>query len=66
LEGLARHVENSGNKEAGEIFDQFNEELQKPQPRKSVLRNAWEGLTKILPTVESIAGLASEIAKLIG
>jgi hypothetical protein len=31
-------IEKSGNKEAAEMFDSFNEEPQKPEPKKSVLR----------------------------
>lgn len=66
LEAIGKFVEQSGNSEAGELFDQFNEELQKPQSRKSVLRNAWGGLVKTLPTVTSIAGAVGAISKLFG
>ena len=61
---VAEEVSNSGNKEAGEILDQFNEELGKPQPRKSLLERSWENLVQVLPTVSAIAGAAEAIAKL--
>jgi hypothetical protein len=57
-------VAQSGNKEAGEILDQFNEELGKPQPRKSLLKRSWDGLVAVLPAVNTIAGAAAAIAKL--
>src|SRR5689334_7919124 len=66
LETIARFVEQSGNAEAGEHLDLFNEEIQKAQPRRSILRNAWDGLVKALPAVTSIAGAAEAIAKLCG
>ena len=61
---VAEAVEKSGSAEAGELFNQFNEELQKPEPRKSVLRNTWDGILKVLPAVTTIAGAAGAIAKL--
>lgn len=61
---VAEAVSNSGNKEAGEILDQFNEELVKPQPRKSLLERSWENLVQVLPTVSAIAGATEAIAKL--
>ncbi len=61
---VAEAVSNSGNKEAGEILDQFNEELVKPQPRKSLLERSWENLVQVLPTVSAIAGAAEAITKL--
>jgi hypothetical protein len=61
---VAEVVAQSGNKEAGELLDQFNEELSKPQPRKSLLKRSWDGLVAALPTVTAIAGAAAAIAKL--
>jgi hypothetical protein len=61
---VAELVAKSGNKEAGELLDQFNEELSKPQPRKSLLRRSWDGLVAALPAVTSIAGAAAALAKL--
>jgi len=64
IEQVADLVEKSGNSKAGELFAQFNEELQKPTPRKSVLQVTWDGLLGVLPTIGTIAGAAAEIAKL--
>jgi hypothetical protein len=57
-------VAQSGNKEAGELLDQFNEEFNKAQPRKSLLKRSWDGLVAVLLAVTSIAGAAAAIAKL--
>ena len=61
---VAKVVEDSGNKEAQELFAQFNEELQKPEPRKSLLRRSWDSLVAVLPTVTAVAGAAAAIGKL--
>jgi hypothetical protein len=61
---IADLVAQSGNKEAGELLDQFNEELTKPQPRKSLLKRSWDGLVAILPGVTSIAGAVAAMAEL--
>jgi hypothetical protein len=63
---IAKVVADSGNKEAGEILDQFNEELAKPEPRKTLLKRSWDGLVQVLPTVTTVAGAAGAIAKLFG
>ena len=63
---VAEVVADSGNKEAGEILDQFNEELAKPAPRKSLLKRSWDNLVQVLPTVTTVAGAAAAIAKLFG
>jgi uncharacterized membrane protein YdfJ with MMPL/SSD domain len=46
------------------LFEQFNEELQRPEPRKSVLSTAWDGIVKVIPAIGSIAGAAVAMAKL--
>ncbi|WP_142251136.1 hypothetical protein [Bradyrhizobium sp. UNPF46] len=61
---VAKLVEESGNKEAEELFAQFNEELQKPEPRKSLLRRSWDSLVAVLPAVTAVAGAAAAISKL--
>lgn len=66
LAQIAEHVEKSGNKEAGEVFNAFNEELQKLDPKKSLLKSFWTGLTSLLPTVSAIAGIAEKVIKMIG
>jgi hypothetical protein len=64
LKKIADAVDASGNKEAAAFFDQFNEELQKPEPRKTLLRASWDNLVSALPTIGAIAGAAEAIAKL--
>jgi hypothetical protein len=66
IKKVADAVQASGNKEAAEIFDQLNEELQKPEPRKSLLRRSWDNLVSALPSVTAIAGAVGAIAKLLG
>ncbi len=58
---IAEFIEKSGNGEAGELFTTFNEEVNKPEPKKSVLKRLWEGTEKALP---AIATLSEAIAKL--
>jgi hypothetical protein len=65
LKLLADYVEKSGNSEAAEHLDDFTEELQKPEPRKSKLRSAWDSLQKALPAVSQIVGIAGGIAALL-
>lgn len=61
---LTEEVESSGNVEAGELLDQFNEELSRDEPRKTLLKRSWEGLVEILPSVAKVAGAGAAIAKL--
>jgi hypothetical protein len=58
---IAKFIEKSGNKEAGELFDTFNEEINKAQPKKSVLKSLWDGIAKVLPAITT---LSEAIAKL--
>ena len=64
LKKVATAIAQSGNNEAGEILDQFNEELARAEPRKSLLKRSWENLVQVAPTIEKIAGAAEAIAKL--
>lgn len=64
LESVGLAIEQSGNREAGELFNHFNEELQRPEPRKSILKNAWDSIVSALPTVTAAAGATGAIAKL--
>jgi hypothetical protein len=66
LAQIADHIEKSGNREAGEVFNAFSEELQKPEPKKSLLKSFWDGITTVLPTVSAIAGITEKVIKMIG
>lgn len=65
LSVVAAAVEESKNVAAGAIFNSFSEELKKPAPDKSMLRQCWDGLTTLLPNVATIAKASSTIAALI-
>jgi hypothetical protein len=64
LKEVGELVVKSGNRDACDLFNQLTEELQKPWPRKSVLRSAWDGLSKALPAVTELAGAVTAIGKL--
>lgn len=66
LATIASLVEDSNNKEAGEAFDDFNEELNKDEPKKSKLNAFWSQLNTLLPVVSTTVGIADKIAKIIG
>lgn len=62
---VAAAVEESGNVAAGAVFNSFTEELRKPTPDKSILKQCWDGLTTLLPNVAAIAKASATIAGLI-
>lgn len=59
---IAEFIEKSGNREAGELFDTFNEEINNPHLKKSVLKSLWGGIEKALPAITT---LSEAIAKII-
>jgi hypothetical protein len=52
---IAAFIEQSKNREAGELFDTFNEELNKPEPKQSVLKRLWGGIEKALPAIATLS-----------
>ncbi|TAJ13099.1 hypothetical protein DMA11_10565 [Marinilabiliaceae bacterium JC017] len=62
---IAEIIESSKNKEAAELFDAFNEEVNKPEPKKSLLKTFWTGLTAALPLLSTTASIAEKVMKLI-
>ncbi len=66
LATIASIVEESKDKNAGELFDAFNEELEKEEPKKSLLQTFWNGLTTALPVLTMTAGVIEKITKIIG
>lgn len=64
LKVVAAEIEKAGNKEAAELFESFNEELQKPEPKRSVLRNFWNGIVEALPQLTSLAEVVVKISAL--
>ena len=59
-------VAGSGSQEAGELLDQFNEEVGKDEPRVSLLKRSWNSLVELLPEVAKVAGASAALAKLFG
>ncbi|MEO8381646.1 MAG: hypothetical protein ABI779_18435 [Acidobacteriota bacterium] len=64
LQRVAEIIEASGNKAAAEQFDAFNEELQKPEPRKSILQALWTGVVGALPSLDTAVDLLTKIGTL--
>ena len=64
LRRAAEAIHQSGDREAGELFDQFTEELCKAEPRKSVLRSCWAAVQNALPTVTAIVEATAAVSKL--
>lgn len=64
LKTVADEIERSKNIDAAENFNSFNEELQKPEPKKSVLRALWTGVTVALPSILQMTDVVTKISKL--
>lgn len=64
LATVAKEVENSGNQAAGTLFDSFNNELCAPNPDKSKLKQYWDGLVSVLPSVAQLTDAAVKIGGL--
>lgn len=64
LKAIVEHVNKSGNKEAGELLNAFNEELTKREPKKLMLKAFWDGVCKLVPDVTQLAAACAEIGKL--
>ena len=60
---VAEEVQKSGNQDAAELFEGFNEELQKPAPKRSLLRSCWSGLVMALPTLLQLTEVAASMEK---
>jgi hypothetical protein len=61
---IAGFIEKSGDPAAGALFDNFNQELNKPQSEKSKLKKFWEGIEKVLPSIGTAADAVSKITSL--
>ncbi len=66
IKQMAEIVEKSENADAVELFDAFNEEVNKPEPKKSLLKTFWNGLTAALPVLAHTASIAENVIKMIG
>lgn len=61
---LAKFVAKSNNQEAGEILNEFNLEAAKEQPKKSLLKTYWQGLTTTLPSIVKMTEIVDNVSKL--
>jgi hypothetical protein len=63
---LGELVARSDNAAAGALFSALTGELQKPAPKKSVLKSMWDGLVAILPDTAKLADAAAKLLSLGG
>jgi HEAT repeat protein len=61
---IAEFIEESDDISAGILFDNFNEELNKPQPDKSKIKKIWNGIEKTLPSIKIISEVIVKLAPL--
>lgn len=59
---IASEVEKSKNVAAGALLNNFMEELNAQQPDKSKLRQCWEGLVAVLPSIATLTAASAKIA----
>jgi hypothetical protein len=64
IKDISEHVENAGNVDANDLWEEFNKKLVETPPKKSILNSMWQGLVGVLPSVAKIAEAAGGIAKL--
>lgn len=64
LQQLAQIIEASGNPEAAENLNALMEELDRPQPRKAIMKSFWNGIVAALPGIAQIAEIADHISQL--
>jgi len=65
IKQIAEIVEKSKNAEAVELFEAFNEEMNKQEPKKSLLKSFWNGLSSVLPVISSTVEIVEKIMKII-
>jgi hypothetical protein len=64
LKAVEEEINKSGNTEAAENFESFNEELSKPEPKKSILKTLWQGTLAALPSLSQFTSIISNVEKL--
>ena len=65
IQQIAEIVEKSENVVAAKLFEAFNEEMSKPEPKKTVLQSIWSGLSSVLPDLSTIVSIVEKIMKII-
>jgi hypothetical protein len=66
LKKIEEAITKAGNEDAAADFNAFNEELQKPQPHKAVLKTLWDGIVTALPKILEMTEVIASIKTLIG
>jgi hypothetical protein len=65
LNRITFEVEKSGNKDAIENMEEFHREIQKPEPKKSLLKSFWNGVLIAIPALISNADKVLDIIEKI-
>lgn len=65
LDKIRQLIVETGNKDAGEVFNDFTEELSKDEPKKSKLKSFWHSLTSYLPNILSMTDITGKIIEMI-
>jgi hypothetical protein len=65
LEKIRKHLEETDNIAASELFKKFSEELSKQQPEKTRLEKIWSGIQQLLPSTAVITESISKISTLL-
>lgn len=64
LEQTKEFIRKSGDVPADTLYDNFDDELNKPQPDKSVLQKLWSGIETLLPEIKTKSEQVSKISTL--
>jgi hypothetical protein len=69
LKQITEEVDKSGNKEAVENMEAFHTEIQKPEPKKGILKSLWNGVTTAIPALitntDKVVDIIEKIGKMI-
>ena len=66
LKRVTEEVEKSGNKDAVENMEEFHKEVQKPEPKKSLLKSFWNGVVTAVPALITNADKVMNIIEKVG
>ncbi len=61
---VADEIAKANNKPAAELFTAFNEEVQKDEPRKSILASLWSGIVEAVPSIAQLVDVVTKISSL--
>jgi len=66
LAKVAEIIQKENNPEAKELFESFNDELKKEQPKKSLLKTLWTGITTAIPLLKTSVDIFDKVSSFIG